>query len=120
MYKVYIRVDKSGNIVAINSDAFIQDFTGWVEIDSGLGDKFHHAQGHYFDKPIMTMDGVYRYKLVGNKPKEKTSAEIEADMPTPVLSFADVIKQKYKDKAKIKPLTDKERLARLEELAGVD
>ena len=33
-YKVLVRVDDEGRVVAINSDAFIADKTGWIEIDS--------------------------------------------------------------------------------------
>ena len=31
-YKVLIRVDDAGRVVAINSSAFVQDATGWVEV----------------------------------------------------------------------------------------
>ena len=30
-YKVLVRVDSAGRVVAINSSAFVQDETGWVE-----------------------------------------------------------------------------------------
>ncbi len=64
-YKVYVQTDTNGNIIAPpNSSAFLTDVTGWVQIDEGIGDKYHHAQGNYFDKPIMTTEGVCRYKLV--------------------------------------------------------
>ncbi len=67
-YKVYVQTDTNGNIIAPpNSSAFLSDTTGWVQIDEGVGDKYHHAQGNYFGKPIMTTKGVYRYKLVDGK-----------------------------------------------------
>lgn len=75
-YKVYVLPDASGYIVAVNSDAFLDDLTGWVEIDSGTGDKYHHAQGHYFPQPIMTDGGAYRYKLVDGVPVECSAEEI--------------------------------------------
>ena len=31
-YKVLVRVDDAGRVVAINSDAFITDMDGWVEV----------------------------------------------------------------------------------------
>ena len=87
-YIVYVKTDSSGCITAVNSSAFLGDMTGWVEIDSGYGDKHHHAQGNYFGKPIMTMGGAYRYKLVDGKAVECTAAEIkaqeEARKPVPV------------------------------------
>ena len=30
-YKVLVRVDSAGRVVAINSSAFVQDASGWVE-----------------------------------------------------------------------------------------
>ena len=30
-YKVLVRVDSAGRVVDINSSAFVQDETGWVE-----------------------------------------------------------------------------------------
>lgn len=74
-YIVYVRLDDSGYIVDINSSAFLYDTTEWVEIDSGYGDKYHHAQGNYFTKPIFNM-GIYYYKLVDGKPVECSIEEI--------------------------------------------
>lgn len=82
-YGVYVKTDAEGRIVAINSDAFLPDTDGWVEIDSGFGDKYHHAQGNYFDKPIMDMRGIWRYKLVDGKPVERTQEEMDADWVVP-------------------------------------
>ena len=31
-YKVLVRVDDAGRVVAINSDAFVTDTDGWVEV----------------------------------------------------------------------------------------
>lgn len=61
-YVVYVKVDESNRITAINSSEFLTDVTGWTEIDSGYGDKYHHAQGNYFDKPLYDMRGIHRYK----------------------------------------------------------
>jgi hypothetical protein len=75
-YIVYVTVNESGYITAVNSSAFLADPTGWTEIDRGYGDKYHHAQGNYFDNPIITDGGAYHYKLVKGKVKECTAAEI--------------------------------------------
>ena len=75
-YIVYVKTNESGYITAVNSSAFLEDVTGLVDIDSGYGDKYHHAQGNYFDKPIMTMGGAYRYKLVGGVAVECAAEEI--------------------------------------------
>lgn len=83
IYKVYIKTDEKNRIIAINSSAFLDDTLGWIKIDEGIGDKYHHAQGNYFDKSIYTTDGVPRYKLVDGKAVERSDEEIEADKPEP-------------------------------------
>ena len=90
-YIVYAKTDSNGYITAVNSSAFLPDATGWTEIDSGYGDKYHHAQGNYFSHPIITMGGAYRYKLVDGKPVECATEELAAQeealkpVPTPSL-----------------------------------
>lgn len=76
MYIVYVKPSDNGYITAINSSAFLADTTDWVEIDRGYGDKYHHAQGNYFEHPIITDGGAYRYKLVNGKAVECTTEEI--------------------------------------------
>ena len=78
-YGVYVSVDPAGRIYAINSSSFIFDTMGWVKIDEGYGDKYHHAQGNYLDKPLFDERGIYRYKLVDGKPVERTQEEMDAD-----------------------------------------
>ena len=96
-YLVYVKTDSCGCITAANSSAFLLDTTGWTEIDSGYGDKYHHAQGNYFPQPIIDDRGVYRYKLVNGKPVERTQEEMDADYVPP----------------EVKP-TDAERISKLE------
>lgn len=78
--KVYIKTDSNNNVTAVNSSIFLSDFTGWIYIDEGYGDKYAHAQGNYFDKPIMTDDGIYRYKYVNGAVAEKTDEEIAEEI----------------------------------------
>lgn len=75
-YIVYVKISENGYITAVNSSAFLTDVTGWAEIDSGYGDKYHHAQSNYFSKVIFTENGAYCYKLVSGKPIECTLEEI--------------------------------------------
>lgn len=75
-YIVYVLTDENGYITAVNSSEFLNDPTGWVEIDRGYGDKYHHAQGNYFSESITTAGGAYRYKLVDGVPVECTAEEI--------------------------------------------
>ena len=96
-YIVYVKVDESNRVTSINSSAFLADVTGWTEIDSGYGDKYHHAQGNYFDKPLYDERGICRYKLVNGRPVERTQEEMNADYVPP----------------EVKP-TDAERILQLE------
>ena len=88
-YIVYVRADDAGRITAINSSAFLADVTGWMEIDSGYGDKYHHAQGNYFDKPLCDERGICRYKLVNGRPVERTQEEMDADYVPPEVNPTD-------------------------------
>ena len=103
-YIVYVKPNDTGYITAVNSSAFLDDTTGWVEIDSGYGDRFGHAQGNYFPEPIVTMGGAYRYKLVDGKAVECTAEEItaqeEANKPDPApmeLSVWDELDAAYQE-----------------------
>lgn len=91
-YIVYVRVNELRYIVEINSSAFISDTTGWIEIDSGYGDKHHHAQGNYFPQPLYDVRGCSNYKLENNIPVERSDEEKEAEIanrPAPMPSYND-------------------------------
>lgn len=94
-YIVYVKTNSNGYITSVNSSAFLTDIAGWVEIDKGYGDKYHHAQGNYFPEPIYTDGDAYRYKLVNGKAVECTAEEIaaqeEAHKPTSTPSQLDII-----------------------------
>ena len=82
-YGVYVQTDEAGRITAINSDAFLPSREGWVKIDEGYGDAYHHAQGNYLPGPLMDERGLYRYKLVNGKVIPRTQAEIDGDYVEP-------------------------------------
>ena len=84
LYTVYIQTDSASRIIAINSSAFLPSTEGWIEIDRGLGDRYHHAQGNYFPKPIYEERGIPVYKYVDNEVLERTQEEIDADYHEPV------------------------------------
>ena len=105
-YKVYVKTDSNGYITAVNSSAFLTDTDGWTEIDSGYGDKYHHAQGNYFPE-FLTMDSnVWRYKLVDGAPVECSAEEIAAqeealikpeEPEEPVLDIYDELEAAYNE-----------------------
>ena len=74
-YSVYVKTDSDGVITEVNSSAFIPDTTDWVYIDKGSDDKYHHAQGNYFDMPITDSMGIYNYKLVDGTPVLRTDED---------------------------------------------
>ena len=79
LYTVYIQIDDASRIIAINSSAFLPSTEGWVEIDSGLGDRYHHAQGNYLESPLIDERGLFLYKLENGKAVKRSAAEVEAD-----------------------------------------
>ena len=81
--RVYIKIDSENRVTAVNSEIFISDTSGWVEIDNGDGDRFAHAQGNYLPKPIADENGVYRFKFENGAICERSEGEMAADMPVP-------------------------------------
>jgi hypothetical protein len=90
-YKVYIKAADNGDIIAPpESTAFFTEdelaARGYVCIDEGAGDHYHHAQGNYLEKPWLTDEGLYRYRLVDGEIVEKSEQEIAdeiAALPLP-------------------------------------
>jgi hypothetical protein len=78
-YTVYIRTDEHGRVTGINSDAFLEDTEGWQPIDRGFGDRFHHAQGNYLLKPLMSQTGSPNWKFVNGHLLQRTDEEKAAD-----------------------------------------
>ena len=81
--RVFIKTDSKNRVTAIDSEIFISDTSGWVEIDSGDGDKFAHAQGNYLPKSLTDENGVYRYKYENGAVCERSEGEMAADLPIP-------------------------------------
>lgn len=84
LYTVYIQIDDASRIIAINSSAFLPSTEGWIEIDRGLGDRYHHAQGNYLPKPLYEERGIPVYKYVDGEVVERSQEEIDADYHEPV------------------------------------
>lgn len=87
-YIVYAKTDDNHRIVAVNSNAFLKDTTGWQEIDRGFGDKYHHAQGNYFGNAVIDMDGCHNYYLIDGQvisatPEQKAAEKAERPTPPP-------------------------------------
>lgn len=125
LYHVYVQTDEQGRIIAVNSSAFVLESWG-TEIDSGLGDKYHHAQGNYFPGGIYTDDGILRYKLVDGTAQERTEEEIQADrdaIPKPVIppTNAELEAENKMLRAQLQAATDRQDFIEdcIAEMAGV-
>jgi len=115
-YIVYVKLDDANCITAVDSSAFLADMDGWTEIDSGYGDKYHHAQGNYFLKPIRDERGIKRYKAYPfvDAPEGEIIAEFVKD---DVTYWIFERTQEEMDADYVPPVhqpSDKERIAALE------
>jgi hypothetical protein len=90
-YIVYMCPDEDGRVVAVNSSEFLTDLTGWVAVDEGVGDRYHHAQGNYLDKPVYDEHGRLNYKLENGKAVERTEEE-KANDEQPVTAVSELEK----------------------------
>ncbi len=103
--KVYAKLDANNNLLGPPaSSIFLQDATGWTQIDEGSGDKYIHAQGNYLPGPAVTKEGIPRYHWDGEKVVERTPEEIDADiaaLPSPPLTETALLK------AQVQALTER-------------
>lgn len=80
-YDVYAKINDDDIIIAINSSAFITNYDGWTLIGTNVqGDKGHHAQGNYLDKPLVDDNGIYNYKLVDGVPVLRTDEDKQPEL----------------------------------------
>ena len=66
-----ISVYDKNEIIEVGSNIFIENFSNWIKIDEGTGDKYAHAQNQYLEKTIVNEDGQFNYIFENNKVKEK-------------------------------------------------
>ena len=84
--RVFIKTDSKNRITAVDSEIFISDTSGWMEIDRGDGDKFAHAQGNYLPMSLTTSEGYYRYKYDNGNVIERSEDEINSDALPDIIS----------------------------------
>lgn len=112
-YQVYTTIDNENRIVSVNSSAFLSDTTGWLQIDEGTGDRYHHAQNNYFPKPKYDERGIPRYAYVQDgspKWRERTKEEMDADYvqpPEPPKSNAELQAENELLRAQVQSLADR-------------
>ena len=111
-YQVYIVIDGKNRIVSVDSSAFLSDTTGWVQIDEGTGDRYHHAQGNYFPKTLYDERFIPRYTYVPDgdpKWRERTPEEMDADYvpPEPVKTVDDLAAENELLRAQVQAFSDR-------------
>lgn len=96
LIKVYVKVDINNVIIEIDSIIFIEDLTGWIQIDEGKGDKYAHAQGGYFpqEKPLMDTQFKYNYKLIDGKVIERTEEEKHPVIVAPPKTESQILQER--------------------------
>ena len=76
--KVYVKTNENNEIIHIASSIFLKYTNGYIEIDSGQGDKFSHAQNKYLPKGLIDEQGRYNYKLIDGEVVEVAEEEKHA------------------------------------------
>ena len=77
-YDVYVKTNSEGYITEVSSSAFLADTAQWTHIDSGVGDRYLHAQKNYFPESIAAENGAHRYRLVDGNVMLCTAEEMAA------------------------------------------
>ena len=75
LIRVFIKVDERNLVVEINSEIFLDDITGYIEIDQGAGDRYAHAQNNYFDKPLIDQQGRTNFIYENGEVRELAEEE---------------------------------------------
>lgn len=81
--RVFIRVDSEGRITRIDggyTESNISNFSDWLLIDEGYGDRYNLCQSNYLPKPLTDVYGSYRYRWDGSTILERTEEEMAADV----------------------------------------
>lgn len=81
-YDVYVKIDARRNIIEINSDYYLTDFSAFHKIDEGVGLKYQEPGEYYLEKGLMSFGKTcahYNYKLIDGKVVERTEEEKERE-----------------------------------------
>lgn len=83
IYKVFALINEKDEITDITGGILTDTApTSYIQIDEGIGDRYAHCQGNYFDKPYRDdyLDArLYYFTYIDGEVVEKTAEEIEAD-----------------------------------------
>lgn len=79
--RVYILTDAAGRVLRLEGEYSLPaDLDGWTLIEEGAPcDRLNLAQSHYLHHPLLTHDGLYRYRLADGEIVERSEEELEAE-----------------------------------------
>lgn len=91
--RVYILLDSSNRITRIEggyTEHNIQDYSDWMLIDEGVGDRYNLCQSNYLPEPLTDERGIYRYCYIGGKIYKRSAAEMDADYHEPIKKLSEI------------------------------
>lgn len=95
--KVYIKIDSQSRVIQCEGGytmGNIDDYSEWILIDEGIGDRYNLCQSLYFEPSLYTEDGIPQWKYIDGLTVLRSLAEIEADraaIPAPPPSDHDLL-----------------------------
>ena len=101
MNKVYIRINDKNEIIQIEggcTEANIKDYSDWIQIDEGEGERFLHCQVAYLPKPIIDLDKrAYNFKYINGEIVEQDLSDYVPPVEeAPQLSYEELVAQKIR------------------------
>ena len=80
IYGIYIKVNGDGYITAIDSDAYITDFSGWIKVDEGRGYLAKEIKKHNgLRNGLQNEYGLWNYKCINGRPVYKPQTIVTRD-----------------------------------------
>lgn len=91
--RVYILLDSGNRITRIEGGYTvnnIKDFSDWLLIDEGVGDRYNLCQSNYLPEPLTDDRGIYRYCYTDGQVYRRSAAEMDADYHAPPKKLSEI------------------------------
>ena len=75
-YIVYISVSSDRRVLSVGNSSS----DGKIAVDEGIGDKYHHAESHYFQLPVRNQDKTHNYRYEDGQVRKATDVELAAEL----------------------------------------
>lgn len=103
MHEVWVKTDERGRVTAVDGGVTMVnvDTATWTKIDEGDDtERYGGCQQHYVEMPLVTEDGIPRYKLDGTEITLRDETDIESDRVAMVSEESERIAKEEAEKAK--------------------